>query len=55
MEQFEVVDYMDHIWKVQTTSKCIMAPVAEINIKFLYMKVGLNEYVSTEPNPYENE
>ncbi|XP_037025608.1 uncharacterized protein LOC119066987 [Bradysia coprophila] len=55
IEQFEVVDYIYHIEKVIKSNKLILAPVENIAKKFIFMKVGLNQYIVTPPNPYENE
>lgn len=45
MEEFTVVDYIDHIMKVQPTNRNILAPVTENKQKFLFMKVGLHQYI----------
>lgn len=55
MEKFEAVDYLDHITKVRSTKQNIMALIADIDLKCVYMKVGLNQYVCSAPNPYEIE
>lgn len=55
MEQFEVVDNIHHISKVLSKNKYIMAVIADIELKYVYMKVGLNQYVCSAPNPYEIE
>lgn len=55
MEEFEIVDHIYHISKVRTTGRKIMAPINDIKMKYIYMKVGLNSYVASAPNPYEKE
>lgn len=53
--EYEVIDTIDHIHKVLRTNRLIIAPVNEIEKKYLFMNVGLNYYVTCRPNPYENE
>lgn len=55
MEGFETVDFINHISKVQRTNKNILAPIDDIEMKYIYMKVGLHHYVTSPPNPYEKE
>lgn len=54
-EEFEIIDVRKHISKVRTTNKNIVAPIDSIKFKYIYMKVGLNQYVTVPPNPYEKE
>lgn len=55
MEEFGVLDYIEHITKIQPTRRNILAPIKEIKHKYIYLKVGLNEYISSVPNPFERE
>lgn len=55
IEQFEVIESIYHIDKVLQTKKNILAPIDNIDEKFIFMKVGLNQYIVSPPNPYENE
>lgn len=53
--EFVIVDINHHIFKVQRTNRIIMTPIDDIDTKYIYMKVGLNTYITTPPNPYEKE
>lgn len=55
MREFLSIDNTNHILKVEKTNQIIMAPIDDIVVKYLYMKIGLNEYIVSEPNPYDNE
>lgn len=55
LQAFDIIDELDHIDKVLKSTRLIIAPVVEIEKKYLYMKVGLNSYIVCRPNPYENE
>lgn len=55
LAQFEIIDSIDHIHKVITTNRLIIAPIVEIEKKYLFMNVGVNHYIVCRPNPYENE
>lgn len=55
MIQFKITDKINHIFKVETTNRIIVASVDEIERKYLFMNVGLNNYIVYPPNPYENE
>lgn len=55
LEEFEITDYIHNISKVQSTGRKILAPIDEIEKKFIYMKVGLSHYITSAPNPYEGE
>ncbi|KAG4071204.1 hypothetical protein HA402_001194 [Bradysia odoriphaga] len=55
MDAFEIVDIIHHISKVQPTNQKIMAPIVNIKMKYIYMKVGLSQYITSPPNPFENE
>lgn len=55
LQAFDIIDQIDHIDKVLKTTRLIIAPVVEIEKKYLYMKVGLHNYIVCRPNPYENE
>lgn len=55
IEEFEVIDTIYHIAKVRKTTKIIMAPIENIDKKYIFMNVGINQYIVSPPNPYENE
>lgn len=55
LEEFEVVDYVDHIIRVEPTRRNILAPINEIEQKYMYVKVGMHQYICSVPNPYEKE
>lgn len=55
LAEYEIIDTMDHIHKVISTNRLIIAPVSEIEKKYLFMNVGINHYIACRPNPYENE
>lgn len=55
LEEFEVIENIYHISKVQKTKRIIMAPTADIQQKNIFMKVGIHQYIVSPPNPYENE
>lgn len=55
MDEFEVIDNIYHISKVQRTNSNVMAPIDQIDKKYIFMKVGLQQYITCPPNPYENE
>lgn len=55
IKEFESIGNINHISKVETTSRIIMAPINDIVVKYLYMKIGLYQYIVSEPNSYEIE
>lgn len=55
IDAFDTVDLIHHISKVQLTNQKIMTPIDDIQMKYIYMKVGLHQYITTPPNSYENE
>lgn len=55
IDQFEIVDNIYHIDKVVKTNETILAPIENIAKKFIYMNVGVHQYIVAPPNPYENE
>lgn len=55
IEEFMVIENINHISKVCKTDKKILAPIEHINKKFIFMEVGLNKFITLPPNPYENE
>lgn len=55
IKEFETIGNINHISKVETTSRIIMAPINDIVVKYLYMKIGLYQYIVSEPNSYEIE
>lgn len=55
IEEYEVIDNIYHISEVHPTNRSILAPVEDIRQKYIYMKVGLHQYIVSPPNPYEKE
>lgn len=55
IEEFEVIDYIYHILEVQPTHRNILVTVDDIKQKYMYLKVGLHQYIVSPPNPYEKE
>lgn len=55
IDQYEIVDNIYHIDKVVKMNKLALAPIDNIVKKFIFMQVGINQYIVTPPNPYENE
>lgn len=55
IKEYESIGNINHILKVDKTDRILMAPIDNIVKKYLYMKIGFNEYIACEPNPYENE
>lgn len=55
LEEYEVYGNIDHIMQVRPTHRNIVAAVDKIRQKYIYMNVGLNEYIVSVPNPYEKE
>lgn len=55
IEKFEEIDCIHHIVKVKKTKKMIIAPIDQIDQKYIYMKVGINHYIASPPNVYEKE
>lgn len=55
MEEYEIIDTIYHIDKVQKTNTTLMAAIEVIQKKLIFMQVGLNNYITSPPNPYENE
>lgn len=55
MDEYEIIDNIYHIAKIQKTKKTLMAPIDAIKKKLIFMQVGLNKYIASPPNPYENE
>lgn len=55
LEEYDVVDSIHHILKVQPGNQNILAPIEDIQMKYIYMKVGFYQYVTCSPNPFEKE
>lgn len=55
LEEFEIVDYIDHILKVEPTRRNILTPANEIEQKYLYMKVGFHQYICSVIHMKKNE
>lgn len=55
LKEYEIIDFINHILRVQPTNKNLLAPIDNIEIKYIYMRVGLHQYVTSSPNPYEKE
>ncbi len=55
LQEYEIIDNIDHISRVLNKKQLLIARIVEIEKKFIFMNVGLNSYVVSRPNPYENE
>lgn len=55
LEEYEIIEEIYHIQKVLNKKRLVIARIEEIEKKFIFMSVGLNNYITTRPNPYENE
>lgn len=55
MDEYEVMEEIDHISDVEPTSIHLIAPVQSIVSKYIYMKINKKEYVTLPPNKYETE
>lgn len=55
MEEFDTVDDIGHISTVQPTFRNILAKIDSIHQKYIYLKVGLKQFITLPPNPYEME
>lgn len=55
IDGYETVDFINHISKVQRTNQKILAPIDDIEMKYIYMKVELHQYITSSPNRYEKE
>lgn len=55
LEEFEIIERFDHIFKVASTKRNILASINDIKQKYIYMAVGLHQYISSVPNSYEKE
>lgn len=55
LEEFKIIDSIDHIWKVEPTRRNLLASITDIKQKYLYMNVGPHQYITLVPNPYERE
>lgn len=55
MEEFEMVDTIDHISRIEATRRNILAQINMIQEKYVYLKVGMKQFIALAPNPYENE
>lgn len=55
IEEFEVIEEVDHFLRVQPVSRNIMAQVHEIQGKYIFLKVGIKQFITSDPNPYEKE
>lgn len=55
LEEYIIVESINHIHKVISTKRMILANFDEIEKKYIFMNVGLNKYIVCHPNPYENK
>lgn len=55
MEEFDITDQIDHFSRVQPASRNIMAQVDRIQQKYIFLKVGIKQFITSAPNPYEKE
>lgn len=54
-ERKEKIEIADHILDVEPTKVIMYAPIKSIVTKFIYMKLQGKHYITTLPNPFENE
>lgn len=55
LSEYRVIANIYHISKVKEIGRVVMAPINEIEKKYIFMTVGSNVYVVCPPNPYEME
>lgn len=55
IEEFEIIEEIDHFSRVQPVSRNIMAQVHEIQKKYMFLNVGIKQFITLAPNPYEKE
>lgn len=55
LSEYEVIDHINHIDRVLPTNRLILASVDEIEKKYIFMNVGLSNFIVCRPNPFENE
>lgn len=55
IEEFDIIEQIDHFSKVQSASRNIMAQVDKIEQKYIFLKVGMKQFITSAPNPYEME
>lgn len=55
LSEYRVIEKIYHISKVKEIGRVVMANILEIEKKFIFMTVGLNDFVVCPPNPYEIE
>lgn len=55
LQQYQIIEKIYHISKIKKINRVIMAPIVQIEKKLIFMTVGVNNYVTCPPNPYEIE
>lgn len=55
LDEYEIIENIDHVSKVLKFNRLLIARINEIEKKYIFMNVGLNNYIVSRPNPYENE
>lgn len=55
IEEFEIIEQIDHFSRVHPVSRHIMAQVDKIQQKYIFLKVGIKQFITSAPNPYEKE
>lgn len=55
IEEFDIIEQIDHFSRVQPVSRNIMAQVDKIQQKYIFLKVGIKQFITSAPNPYEKE
>lgn len=55
IEEFDIIDQIDHFTRVQPASRYIMAQVDKIQQKYIFLKVGIKQFITSAPNPYKRE
>lgn len=55
IEEYEIVETIDHIFEVEPSGMMLYAPVETITNKYMYMNIDNKQYITTIPNMYEKE
>lgn len=55
IEEFDVLEDIGHISTVQSKFRNILASIDKIERKYIFLKVGMKQFITSPPNPYEKE
>lgn len=55
IEEFDMLDDIGHITAVQPASRNVLAKIDKIQQKYIYLKVGIKQFITSPPNQYEKE